>query len=73
MIKYPYQAALLNFFKGNQNAVIMPGLTVEDYIKMLKLNQPPTVWQNILMAFGFYIIFILGGYFSLKFLYKERR
>ena len=73
MIRYPYQAAILNFFKDNEKAIIMPGMTVGDYVELIKLNVPPTIWQNLLIALGFYCTFVLGGFLCLKYLYKERR
>jgi len=73
MIKYPYQALLLLFFKDNHNTVTPFGGYVEDIIGYFELDHPDTVMENILVAFCYYIIFIVGGFIFLKYLHKERR
>jgi len=73
MIKYPYQAMLMLFFRGNEKPKGPFGSPVDSYIDLLELNQPPTFWTNVAAAVAFYLIFISSGYLFLKYLYKEKR
>lgn len=71
-IKYPCQAILLFWFKGNEKTRTPFG-TVEDLIHLLALDTPGTVGANVGACLAIYAVFILGGFVCLKYLYKERR
>ncbi len=70
--KYAYTAILLLFFKGNPKTVTPFG-TVDEVMDVMKLTNPGTVWANVLAMLGIYSLFSLGGFFCLKYLYKEQR
>jgi len=70
--KYAYTAILLLFFKGNPRTVTPFG-TVDEVMDVMKLTNPGTVWANVLAMLGIYSLFSIGGFFCLKYLYKEQR
>jgi len=73
LIFYPYQAALLHFFNGNPNAKGPFSISMETVVaKLLHLNDPETVWGNLLASGLMYCGFTLLGLLSIKHLYKER-
>jgi hypothetical protein len=55
---------VMNTFRGTPNEYV---------IKMMQLDTPATITENILCAFMFYLATFIGGYLCLRYLYKERR
>lgn len=60
------------FFKGNDKTVTPFG-TVEEVMQVMQMHHPGTVWANVLALLGIYSLFSIGGFFCLKYLYKEQR
>lgn len=73
MMKYPYQAILLQFFNNNANAIGPFGMTIESIVERLEFNTPSTVWENIGASLAIYCLFIVCGFICLKYLHKENR
>lgn len=70
--KYAYTAILLHFFKGNPKTVTPFG-TVDEVMQVMGVTHPGTVWANVSAMLGIYMLFNVGGFFCLKYLYKEQR
>jgi len=71
--RYAFQAICLLFFKNNDKTLTVFGFPVEDVLIAMELTSPPTVWQNVVALWGIFSCFIIGGFFCLKYLYKEKR
>ena len=67
-----YQAMLLCWFKDNPEATA-GGVPMESYIRLFELDQPDTVWANVVHACCLLVLFLVLGFLCLKYLYKERR
>lgn len=73
-IKYAFAAIMLHFFKRNPKTM-KDGwdIMVEQALHVLQIDSPPSVWGNVLALVGAYVIFLLGGFLCLKYMYKEKR
>ena len=71
-MEYAYTAILLHFFQGNPKTVTPFG-TVDEVMQAMEMHHPGTVWANVLAMLGIYMLFNVGGFFCLKYLYKEQR
>lgn len=71
-IKYGFAAMMLHFFKGNAHAVTPFG-TMEEMLHAIQIDSPATAWGNVLGMGGLYVVFMVGAFLCLKFLYREVR
>lgn len=69
--KYSYAALVYHLFKGKN--VRTPRGSVDEMLDSFQLASPSTVHENVGVCVGFYLIFTLGGFLSLKHLAKEKR
>ena len=73
MLKYPYQATLQLYFMDNPNTRDNVGRPVEEVLYREGLITPNGVVANWGVMLGMYVMFSIGGFFALKYLYRERR
>ena len=72
-MKYPYQALVLLFFKDNMKTVDPFGRPIEWYLHTYQLDEPSTIWANLVVCLAIFLLFVMAGFCSLKYMYKERR
>lgn len=68
-LKYAWNALVRNEFESldsNQH-------NMASVLDFLKVNSPNEIYQNALSLLGFWVVFNIFGFLSLKYLHKERR
>jgi len=72
-MKYPYQALVLLFFKDNPRTVDPFGRPIEYYLGVYDLDKPGTIWANLVVCLGIFLLFLFAGFVCQKYMYRERR